>query len=148
MALLPLGEINEITDRIIGCAIRVHRTLGPGLLHAPYLFALNIELDGLNIEHALEVPLPVTYEGKTLPCGYRLDMVVEGKVVVEVKSVERLLPIHRAQLITYLKLGKYAAGLLLNFNAPLLKDGLVRVVNSRDDASNEEKTKEASASSV
>jgi GxxExxY protein len=131
MALIDIPPINRITHRINGGAIRVHRAFGPGLLESPYRLALGIELLAAGLSCVSEVPLSVTYNGRDLGTGYRMDFVVEDTVVIEVKAIDRLLPIHRQQLLTYLKLSGYPAGLLINFNVPLLKDGIVRVLNDR-----------------
>ena len=118
----------QLTEAVIGAAIEVHRTLGPGLLESAYEQCLcrELELRGLKFER--QVSLPVSYKGVKLDCGYRLDIVVEDVVVVEVQSVEKLLTIHEAQLLTYLRLSGRAVGLLLNFNEATLKDGLIRRV--------------------
>ncbi|MBI1926263.1 GxxExxY protein [Candidatus Poribacteria bacterium] len=121
-------RINQVTQTIIGAAIEVHRHLGPGLLESAYEAALCRELVLQGVSYQQQKPLPLTYKGITLPTSYRLDLVVSDAVVVEVKAVETLLPIHEAQLLTYLKLGGYQVGLLLNFNVPQLRDGIVRKV--------------------
>jgi GxxExxY protein len=118
----------ELTDRIIGAAIEVHRVLGPGLLETTYQACLARELTIRGIAFKREVPLRVQYKGSALDCGYKLDLVIEKKAVVELKAVEQLLPIHEAQLLTYLKLSGHRVGLLINFNVPVLKDGIVRRV--------------------
>jgi len=121
---------NEISKIIIGKAIAVHRCLGPGLLESAYRACLAYELrqlDRFKVEE--EKPLPVIYKDIKLNCGYRLDMVINRKVIVELKTVENLLPIHEAQLLTYLKLTDTKLGLLLNFNVCVLKDGIKRIVN-------------------
>jgi GxxExxY protein len=122
-------RLDAITERVIGGAIAVHRALGPGLLESAYEECLCYELSqaGLNFER--QVALPVSYKGVNLDCGYRMDIVVEDKVVVEIKAVERLIPIHEAQLLSYLKLGNKPIGLLMNFHTPVLKNGLKRIVN-------------------
>lgn len=122
-------EDNDLTDKIIGCSIRVHKALGPGLLESAYQACLYYELvkSGLNVEK--EKPLPLVYEEVTLDCGYRMDLVVENRIIVEVKSVDTLNDIHLAQVLTYLKLTKNRFGLLINFNVLKLKDGVKRVVN-------------------
>ena len=131
MTLVPAGGITQLSDKIIGCAIVVHRAMGPGLLEAPYKLALAVELSRAGLAYALDVPLKVTYGDVKLGCGYRMDVVVEATVVLEIKSVAATLPIHRAQLLTYLRLSGYPVGLLLNFNAKLLKEGIARVLNDR-----------------
>ena len=119
-------KVNEITETVIGAAIEVHRALGPGLLESAYVQCLCYELALRKLPFELELPLPVVYKGLKLDCGYRLDMVVAGAVVVEVKAVERLVSVHEAQLLTYLRLGGWKAGLLIDFNVPVLRDGSVR----------------------
>ena len=118
----------ELTGRIIGAAIEVHRQLGPGLLESAYEKCLCHELSFHKIAFKRQAPLPISYKGIQLDCGYQLDIVVDDKVVIELKSVDQLKPIHKAQLMTYLKLGKYRTGILINFNVPLLKDGIERIV--------------------
>jgi GxxExxY protein len=117
------------TARIIGAAIEVHRTLGPGLLESAYRVCLAEELSLRGLAFKREMPLPVQYRGRTLDSAYRIDFVVEG-VVVEVKAVEQVLAIHRAQVQTYLRLTNLPCGLLLNFNVPVLKDGVTRLVHT------------------
>ena len=112
---------------MIGASIEVHRAIGPGLLESAYAQCLCYELSSRKLPFALEVPLPVLYKGLKLDGGYRVDLVV-ADTVVEVKAVERLTPLHEAQLLTYLRLGGWKAGLLINFNVPLLRDGIVRRV--------------------
>jgi GxxExxY protein len=119
-------DLNKITEAVIGAAIKVHRTLGPGLLESAYQECLCRELALREIPFQREVPLPVRYEGVLLDCGYRLDIVVADEVIVELKSLDQLAPIHEAQLLTYLKLSGKRVGLLINFNVPLLKDGILR----------------------
>jgi GxxExxY protein len=122
-------RLNGITESIIGAAIQVHRTLGPGLLESAYEACLAFELGkgGLRVEQ--QKPLPLVYEQVKLDCGYRIDLLVEGSVVVEIKSVDALAPIHEAQVITYLRLSACKLALLINFNVPILKDGIRRFVN-------------------
>ncbi len=131
MTLTAAGGISRITSRIIACAIAVHKALGPGLLEAPYRLALAVEFGRAGLAYEMEKPLDVKYGDARLGCGYRLDFVVEAKVVVEVKSLVTVLPVHSAQLLTYLRLSGYPAGLLLNFNVPLMKDGIDRVLNDQ-----------------
>jgi GxxExxY protein len=121
-------EINEITEVIIAAAIEVHRFLGPGLLESAYQQCLRHELELRDVQFEAELLLPVQYKGIELDCGYRVDLLVLGTVVVEIKSVEKLAPIHEAQLLTYLRLGGWKVGLLINFNVTLLKDGIKRRV--------------------
>ena len=127
-------RLDKITGSIIGAAIEVHRALGPGLLESAYEACLVFELaeQGLKIER--QKPLPVVYREVKLDCGYRLDILVENAVVVEIKVMDRLAPIHKAQLLSYLKLSGCKVGLLINFNVKVLKDGIVRVVNNFPDS--------------
>jgi len=116
-----------LTEEIIGAAIEVHRAIGPGLLESAYQECLCVELGLRNLRFVSQLELPVEYKGLRVDAGYRLDLVVADSVVVELKAVERLLPLHEAQLLTYLRLGGYPIGLLLNFNVPVLKDGIRRM---------------------
>jgi GxxExxY protein len=131
VVLAGTPRVNEITNQVIGGALRVHRVFGPGLFEAPYCLALAIELTKRGLPFQVEVPLEASYDGRDLGVGYKLDFVVADLVVVEIKALEQLLPIHRQQLTTYLKLSGYPAGLLINFNVPLLKNGLMRVLNDK-----------------
>jgi len=119
---------NEISNKIIQAAIEVHRHLGAGLLESAYEECLCYELSKMGLSFKRQQSLPVEYKGIKLDCGYRLDLVVEEKVIVEIKSVEKLLPVHQAQLLTYLRLSELKLGLLINFNSALLKDGIKRMV--------------------
>lgn len=121
--------LNHITERIIGAAITVHRELGPGLLESTYEACMVYELNaqGMNVER--QKGLPVRYRGIHIDCGYRIDLLVDELVVVELKAVEQLKPIHQAQLLSYLKLSGHPIGLLINFNVKLLKDGVRRIRN-------------------
>ncbi|MBI2240040.1 MAG: GxxExxY protein [Magnetospirillum gryphiswaldense] len=119
---------DPLTDRILGCAIEVHRTLGPGLLESAYEECLCYELAQAGIACQRQVPLPVRYKDVRLDCGYRLDVVAENQVVIELKTVEKLLPVHDAQVLTYLRLSGCRVGLLVNFNVPVLRDGIKRLV--------------------
>jgi GxxExxY protein len=119
-------KLNQLTEQIIGAAIEVHKAIGPGLLESAYEECLCRELDLRGIPFERQRPLPVEYKGARLDCGYRLDLLVEGVVVVEIKAVVAMEPIHEAQLLTYLKLGGWKLGLLINFNVPVLKDGIRR----------------------
>jgi len=119
---------DQITEKIIGFAIEVHRALGPGLLESAYESCLCHEMKLANLPFQRQVALPVVYKGFKLDCGYRMDLVVGGAVVVEVKTVERLLPIHEAQLLVYLKISGHKRGLLLNFHSALLRDGIKRML--------------------
>ena len=120
---------NDIATKIIGCAIEVHKALGPGLLESAYQECLFYKLreEGLRVER--EKSMPLVFEEVNLDCGYRIDLLVENKVVIELKSVEALNDVHLAQTLTYLKLGKFKLGLLINFNVSLLKKGIKRVIN-------------------
>ena len=120
---------NVLTDQIIGCAIEVHRHLGPGLLEAVYEECLCYELSQVGLQFERQVHLPLSYKGIKLECGHKLDLVVEDSVVVERKAIDDLTPVHHAQLLTYLKTSNKRVGLLINFNVPILKNGLKRVVN-------------------
>ncbi len=124
-----MEEINRLTDRIIGAAIEVHRALGPGLLESAYeeCLAYELRLRGLTLER--QKNLPLLYKGVRLDCGYRIDFVVGRRVLLELKAVEGVLPIHEAQLLTYLRLTTLKCGLLLNFNVPALRKGIRRMVN-------------------
>lgn len=121
-------EFDAASRRVIGLAIEVHRALGPGLLESAYEQCLAHELELNEIPFKRQVPVPVVYKGMKLDCAYRLDLVVADMLVLEIKAVEKLLPVHGAQLLTYLKLTGIRAGLLLNFNSEVLRDGMKRVV--------------------
>jgi len=121
-------QFDELSNRVIGCALEVHTRLGPGLLESTYRQCLAHELRLAGIDFELEKPLPVQYRGIQLDCGYRLDLVVDKGLVLELKCVEHLLPIHEAQLLTYLKLSGIKVGLLINFNTTHLRDGIKRLV--------------------
>jgi len=123
-----MGE-SQVTEVIIGCAIKVHRGVGPGLLESAYEACLFHELSKTDLKIEKQKPLPLMYDDVKLDCGYRLDLLVEGKVIVEIKAVKALEEIHTAQLLTYLKLSGCRLGLLINFNVLLLKDGIKRIVN-------------------
>jgi GxxExxY protein len=120
--------MNDLSSSIIAAAIEVHRELGPGLLESAYERCLAQELCLRKIPFERQKRLPVHYKGVQLDCGYRLDFLVDGRMVVEVKTVDVLLPIHRAQVLSYLKLGGWKLGLLINFHVPLLREGIKRVV--------------------
>jgi GxxExxY protein len=122
------ARINQITHEIIGAAIAVHRELGPGLLESAYQEYLCQELFLRRIPFERQLPLPLEYRGIRCECGYRLDLLIAGAVVVEIKSIEAIAPIHEAQLLTYLRLGGWRVGLLMNFNVIVLKDGIRRKV--------------------
>jgi GxxExxY protein len=120
---------NELSNIIIGCAIEVHKMLGPGLLESAYQECLMYELKSKGLEVVKEKPMPIVYKEINLDHGYRLDILVESKVVIEIKAVECLTDVHKAQLLTYLKLGNYRLGLLINFHVSILKQGLKRIIN-------------------
>lgn len=120
---------NEIANKVIGCAIEVHRALGPGLLESAYQECLLYTLERSGMKVQKEKPMPLIFEEVKLECGYRIDILVENKVVIEIKSVETLNDVHLAQTLTYMKLGNYKLGLLINFNVSLLKNGIKRVIN-------------------
>ncbi len=130
---MKLEEINKLTDAIIGAAIEVHRALGPGLLESAYQKCLCRELELRGIPFRTEVPLPVTYKGTSLDCGYRLDILVAETIVVEIKAIEALNRIHEVQLVTYLRLGGWKVGLLINFHEPILINGVRRKVCGLDE---------------
>jgi len=118
----------ELTEAIIGAAIEVHKTLGPGLLESAYEDCLKHELELRGYSVRKQMPLPVVYKGLELECGYRMDLVVEETVIIEVKSVDQIHPVHEAQLLTYLRISGKRVGLLINFNVELLKNGIIRRV--------------------
>ena len=120
-------DADSLTGSIIGAAIEVHRSLGPGLLESAYQTCLLYELRLRRLKVECQKPLPVFYKDVMLDCGYRLDLVVENQVVVEIKSVSAVVAVHEAQLLSYLKLGEYRVGLLINFNVKTLKDGIRRM---------------------
>jgi len=121
-------KFDELSKRVIRCALEVHRVLGPGLLESTYEQCLAYELSLLKIPFKLQYPLPVNYKEIKLDCGYRIDLLVDDRLIVELKSVEKLLPIHQAQLLTYMKLSGISIGLLINFNVRFLKHGIKRMV--------------------
>ena len=122
-------DLNKLSNTIIGAAIEVHQILGPGLLESAYEECLCKELGLRDLSIERQKPLPLEYKGDKLDCGYRLDVVVEQAIIIELKACKEIEPIHKAQLLTYLKLSKLSLGLLLNFNVPLMRDGIVRIVN-------------------
>ena len=121
-------QFDELSNRVIGLAIEVHRTLGPGLLESSYLRCLAHELSSAELSFVCEHPQPVLYKGIRLDCGYRIDLLIESKLIVELKCVEKLSPVHEAQLLTYMKLAGVPTGLLINFNVTRLRDGIKRFV--------------------
>ena len=124
-----MTNMNQLSSRIIGAAIEVHKSLGPGLLESAYEECLCHELSIQGLLFEKQKPLSINYKGKKLDCGYRMDIVVEKEVIIELKSCEKVEAIHKAQLLTYLKLSGLNLGLILNFNVPLMRDGIVRIVN-------------------
>lgn len=122
--------MNELTSLVIGAAIEVHKALGPGLLESAYVQCLCRELAVRTVPFVREHPVPLHYKGLRLECGYRLDLLVAGILIVEVKSVSELTPLHEAQLLTYLRLSDLPLGLLLNFNVSVMKEGIQRVANA------------------
>ncbi len=124
------AELNGLSKRVLDAAFAVHTALGPGLLEGTYCACLVHELTSRGMRVQTEVPCPVVYKGvKLIDIGYRMDLLVEGELVIEVKSVDMIIPVHRAQLLTYLKFSDRRLGLLVNFNVISLKDGIVRMVN-------------------
>ncbi len=121
---MTLSGDRDLTERVIGLAIDVHRHLGPGLLESAYEECLCFELKQADIEHRRQVPLPVVYKDVRLDCGYRIDIVVREQLIIEIKAIERVVPVHEAQILTYLRLSGYKVG----FNSVVLKDGLRRFV--------------------
>lgn len=117
-------SFSDLSRRVIGCAIEVHRELGPGLLENAYEQCLSRELTLCNIEHVCQVALPVHYKGENVDCGYRIDLLIESELIVELKAVERIAPIHEAQILTYMKLSELRHGLLMNFNVSQLRQGI------------------------
>ena len=126
-------DINKLSSEIIGAAIEVHKNLGPGLLESAYEQCLCHELNLRGLLFESQKPLPVEYKGERLDCGYRLDIVVDNAIILELKACEAIIPIHKAQLLTYLKLSSLHLGLILNFNVPVMRDGIVRIVNKLDE---------------
>ena len=126
-------DINQLSSTIIGAAIEVHKALGPGLLESAYEKCLchELKLRGLSFDN--QKPLPLIFKGEKLDCGYRLDVVVENAIILELKSCEKIEPIHRAQLLTYLKLSGLKLRLVLNFNVPVMRDGIGRIVNDLEE---------------
>lgn len=124
-------KVNEVSGEVVDAAMKVHSALGPGLLESTYEACLLHELRKRGRTVLSQVTLPVVYDDVRIDAGYRIDLLVDGLVVVELKAIEKILPVHQAQLLSYLKLGGYRVGLLINFNVPRLKDGIMRLVNGR-----------------
>jgi GxxExxY protein len=130
-------ELNQLSSKIIKAAITVHKELGPGLLESVYQSCMIIELKDMNINVQAEVPLPIFYHGqKVSEEGFRLDLLVEDLIIVELKSVEQVQPVHKKQLLTYLRLARKPLGLLINLNEAMLKDGITRIINAPQGAHN------------
>jgi len=121
-------NFDKLSNKIIGCAIEVHKELGPGLLESTYEQCLARELSLAKIKFEIQIPLPVIYKGVHLDCGYRIDLLVEKQLILELKAVDNLLPVHEAQILTYMKLSGISTGLLINFNVELLRKGIKRFV--------------------
>jgi GxxExxY protein len=132
--MLEKDQLDQITRRIIGAAIEVHKAVGPGLLESAYQACLAYEVRQRGLKAEEQVPLPVLYKDVRLDCGYRMDLLVEDSVIVEIKAVEQLCPIHDAQLLSYLRMAHKHVGLLINFHNRVLKDGLKRIVNEFPDS--------------
>jgi len=126
---MPLPPGINLLTAIIACAIAVHKALGPGLLESAYRACLIAELRAAGLRADVEVRLPIAYRGVTIECGYRIDIIVEGTVILAIKAISAILPIHEAQLVTYVKLAHKPIGLLLNFNVTMMKNGIVRKAN-------------------
>ena len=127
-------KLNKITETIISAAINVHRTLGPGFLESAYETCMVYELAQAGLKVEQQKPLPIVYQKVTLECGYHFDLLIENEVIVEIKSIEKLFPIHDAQLLAYLKLSERKGGLLINFNVRILKNEIKRIVNNFSDS--------------
>ena len=124
---------NAIAKQIVDAAFRIHTTIGPGLLESVYETLLSYELGRRGLGTLRQQPIPVVYEGIRIEAGFRADLIVEDKVIVEIKSVEALAPVHKKQLLTYLRLADKRLGLLINFHVPLIRDGITRIVNGLED---------------
>ena len=124
----PKLRFEDLTEQIIGAAIELHKAVGPGLLEGVYEECLCHELGLRTLAFQRQLMVPVVYKGVTLDCGYRLDLIIEGTVILELKSIDRILPIHEAQLLTYLRMLKKPVGFIINFNVPVLRNGIVRKV--------------------
>ena len=126
-------DINQLSSKIIGAAIEVHKVLGPGLLESAYEKCLCHELKLRGLSFDSQKPLPLVFKGEEIDCGYRLDVVVGNAIILELKACEKIEPIHKAQLLTYLKISGLTLGLILNFNVPVMRDGIARIVNNLDE---------------
>lgn len=127
---LAPDELNFLTEKIIGCAIEVHKGIGPGLLESAYEECLCYELSTAGISFQRQVELPVRYKEVSLDCGYRLDLIVECEIILEIKAVDQIIPIHEAQLLSYLRMLNKRVGLILNFHSSIMKYGIKRIVNN------------------
>jgi GxxExxY protein len=121
-------EFDNLSNKIIGCVIEVHKYLGPGLMESAYERCLSYEINAAGLKHEVQKQIPIEYKGIKLDVGYRIDLIVENSVIIELKSVEQILPIHEAQILTYMKLAEVSVGLLINFNVIKVKDGIKRFV--------------------
>ena len=121
------SDLNALARNVVDAAFRVHKSLGPGLLESAYEICLGVELRRRGLAYETQVPVAVTYEGTTIESSFRLDLLIDNRLIVEIKAVEKLLPIHEAQLLTYLRLSGLRLGLLINFNVPLIKNGIKRL---------------------
>jgi len=130
---MKLAELNQISQRVLDAAIEVHRNLGPGLLESVYEKCLSKELLFRNIENEVQVHIPLFYKNVPLDASFRIDMIVEKELLIEMKAVEQVLPVHRAQLLSYLRLTDKRLGILINFNVPKLVDGWERIINGYDE---------------
>ncbi|MBN1150143.1 GxxExxY protein [candidate division WOR-3 bacterium] len=119
---------DELSNKVINCAIEVHKNLGPGLLESAYEQCMSFELNQRGIPFKIQYTLPIEYKKIKIDCGYRIDILVDDKIIIELKSVDKILSIHKAQLLTYMKLAKINIGLLINFNVSKIKDGIIRFV--------------------
>jgi GxxExxY protein len=128
--LISRMEENELSAIIVDCCYRIHRKLGPGLLESVYEEVLSYELGRIGLEYQRQTIIPVKYDHLELALGFRADIIVEGKLIIEIKSIENIAPVHKKQLLTYLKLTGHRLGLLVNFNEALIKNGIVRIVNN------------------
>ncbi|MFH1230327.1 MAG: GxxExxY protein [Planctomycetota bacterium] len=125
---MNLDEINKLSNKVIGLAIEVHRNLGPGLLESVYQQCLSYELSENNIEFKSEYPVPVKYKNINIDCSFRADLIVSDNIILELKATDKILPIHEAQLMTYMKITGIRLGLIINFNVKLLKNGIKRII--------------------
>ena len=123
-------EINQLSGEIVDAAVKIHMQLGPGLLESVYRQCLSIEFKQRGLRCASEIPLPIVYSGQRIESAYRLDLLVDDRIIIEVKAVEHILPVHKAQLLSYLRLTEKKLGLLLNFHVPRMREGIYRIVNN------------------